>query len=79
MIGLIIALCVVCILLANTWCMIFTLASKGGTWIGRRDLKFLILCSFINCYIILGVDTLFKNINEKIYKWKRSHSFRKRK
>lgn len=70
MIILITALCLVCVLLINTWCMIFTLARKGGTWIDHEDLKFFALCAFINCYIILGIGTLFKSINEKINKRK---------
>ena len=72
MIILVVALYLVCILLINTWCMIFTLAKKGGTWINRGDLKFFALCAFINCYIILGIGTLFKSINEKINKRKRN-------
>lgn len=71
MMGLIIALCVVCYLLINTWCFILVLVSNGGTWVNRRDLRFIVLCAFINCYIVLGIDNLCKCINEKIYRWKR--------
>ena len=73
MIGLIIALCVVCYLLVNTWCFILVLISNGGTWVSRRDLGFIVLCAFINCYVVLGFDNLCKCINEKIYRRKRNH------
>lgn len=67
---LVTALCFVCVLLINTWCMIFTLTRKGGTWINRSDLKFFVLCAFLNCYIVFGIGTLFKSINKKICKRK---------
>jgi hypothetical protein len=75
MIGLIIATSLLAFVLLNTWCTIFMMVRQGGMWLDRGDLKFLILCAFLNPFIILAVDKICKVILEKKHQRMRNKKF----
>ena len=77
MIGLIIALCVVCYFYINTWLTIALMVGTGGMWVRRKDIPFLLVCTVFNPYLVYGVDKICGKINERIYKWNSKRKWRK--
>jgi hypothetical protein len=78
MIGLIIALCVVVYMYINTWLTIALMVGKGGMWVRRKDIPFLLVCTVFNPYLVYGIDKICGKINERFYKWNSKRKWNKR-
>jgi hypothetical protein len=78
MIGLIIALCVVVYMNVNTWLTIALMVGKGGMWVRRKDIPFLLVCTVFNPYLVYGIDKICGKINERFYKWNSKRKWNKR-
>jgi hypothetical protein len=77
MIGLIIALCVVVYMYINTWLTIALMVGKGGMWVRRKDIPFLLVCTIFNPYLVYGIDKICGKINERFYRWNSKRKWKK--